>query len=110
MGLLGLPGRLLGPPAASWVPPVAKLGNNLPPRAHPSQQTSLCNHVWSARAKHAIYEKHPGLDEKNIQVDMDLACDPDKTAFAISSLIHGPDLLLGKAGAGLVWNERARRR
>ena len=35
LGLLGLPGRLLGPPAASWVPPVAKLGNNLSPRAHP---------------------------------------------------------------------------
>ena len=86
LGFLGLPGRLLGPP-------VAKLGKNLFPHAHPPQQTSLCNHVWSARAKHAIYEKHPGLDEKRSQVDMDLACDPDKTAFAISSLIHGPDLL-----------------
>ena len=40
-----------------------------------------------------IYEKSPDLDEKHIQVNMDLACDPDETTFAISSLIHGPDLL-----------------
>ena len=107
LDFLGVSRGLLRPPGCLlW----QSLGKNLFPHAHPPQQTSLCNHVWSARAKHAIYEKHPGLDEKHIQVDMDLACDPDKTAFAISSLIHGPDLLLGKAGAGLVWNERARRR
>ena len=93
LGLLGLPGRLLGPPAASWVPPVAKLRNKLVPTCSPPTADVTNNHVWSARAKHAIYEKHPSLDEKNIQVDMDLACNPDKTTFAISSLIHGPDLL-----------------
>ena len=79
------------PPGASWAPPVAQPGNIVCPRAPPT--ADVTHHVWSARAKHAIYEKHPGLDKKNIQVDMDLACDPDKTAFAISSLIHGPDLL-----------------
>ena len=76
------------PPGASWAPPVAQPGNIVCPRAPPTADVTR-----SARAKHAIYEKHPGLDEKHIQVDMDLACDPDKTAFAISSLIHGPDLL-----------------
>ena len=35
LGLLGLPGRLLGPPAASWVPPVAKLGKKLVPTCSP---------------------------------------------------------------------------
>ena len=40
LGLLGLPGRLLGPPAASWVPPVAKLGKKLVPTCSPPQQTS----------------------------------------------------------------------
>ena len=85
LDFLGVSWGVLRPPGCLlW----QSLGKNLFPHAHPPQQTSL-----HARGKHAIYEKHPGLDEKHIQVDMDLACDPDKTAFAISSLIHGPDLL-----------------
>ena len=76
LDFLGVSWGLLRPPGCLlW----QSLGKNLFPHAHPPQQTSL--------------QKHPGLDETHIQVDMDLACDPDKTAFAISSLIHGPDLL-----------------
>ena len=39
--LLGLPWTSWGSPGASWVPPVANIGNNLFPRVHPPQQTSL---------------------------------------------------------------------